>query len=514
MKNRRKLYAILLFVIFFTGCKPEIARSITKGGNDISWERPDKITQNAAPYIDTTLNNKAESYSINLQGDPSIIKLVIDAAKIDTAGMSVSAHTIFPAVKILANKTLTKSAVYFNLKVQSPHYCDLYLNGSKTRLFVLPNDTLTLKYSGDSQVYSGKTANVNNYLREKEKSLNIKDNISAKGMLSHTSPDLATYKRRNNEITALEFKFLAENKEKFKLPKVFVDFEKAELEYFSAHKINTPGYRRDMMKIKEEVPADYYDFLDSVPINNPNAIFSGYYWQYLMLLADHYFYTDAMSKLSIPERLKALYPLELDFFDKKLAQPLRDYAYTYLLTMSIDLKYIKDESFYLKYADKLEDRNAKEIILSSLLKAKKKALTPGTMAPNFHLLSTDGELKSLKDYQGKVIYLSFWANWCKPCIMEFPNENKLMDKFEGKDFVVINVCKASPQKSWLTLIEKHNLKTENLFANSSWNSILDNGYDIFSLPHYVLIDKEGKVVENKTSRPAEPELIEKIKALL
>ncbi|MGB0647925.1 MAG: TlpA disulfide reductase family protein, partial [Bradymonadia bacterium] len=34
---------------------------------------------------------------------------------------------------------------------------------------------------------------------------------------------------------------------------------------------------------------------------------------------------------------------------------------------------------------------------------------------NFRLKDLKGKTRSLKEFKGKVVVVSFWATWCKPC---------------------------------------------------------------------------------------------------
>lgn len=51
-----------------------------------------------------------------------------------------------------------------------------------------------------------------------------------------------------------------------------------------------------------------------------------------------------------------------------------------------------------------------------------------------------GEVCSLEKWRGKVVLLSFWATWCKPCIWEMPHLDKLQETLGGSDFDVVTVA--------------------------------------------------------------------------
>ena len=47
--------------------------------------------------------------------------------------------------------------------------------------------------------------------------------------------------------------------------------------------------------------------------------------------------------------------------------------------------------------------------------------------------------KKLSQYQGKVVYLDFWASWCGPCRQSFPWMNQMQTQFADAGFTVLSV---------------------------------------------------------------------------
>tara|TARA_R110000868_G_scaffold306734_4_gene568176 strand:- start:47691 stop:48290 length:600 start_codon:yes stop_codon:yes gene_type:complete len=55
---------------------------------------------------------------------------------------------------------------------------------------------------------------------------------------------------------------------------------------------------------------------------------------------------------------------------------------------------------------------------------------------NMPIISLDGERTSLEDFEGKTIFLNFWATWCPPCIAEMPNIQALYEDISNEESVV------------------------------------------------------------------------------
>jgi peroxiredoxin len=63
----------------------------------------------------------------------------------------------------------------------------------------------------------------------------------------------------------------------------------------------------------------------------------------------------------------------------------------------------------------------------------------GYEAPDFSLPDLSGATHRLSEYRGKVVFLNLWATWCPPCRMEMPAMERLHQRMQGRDFVLLAV---------------------------------------------------------------------------
>lgn len=58
--------------------------------------------------------------------------------------------------------------------------------------------------------------------------------------------------------------------------------------------------------------------------------------------------------------------------------------------------------------------------------------------PEMSWTTFDGPVEKLKDFQGKVVILDFWATYCPPCIEEIPHLMELKSTY-GEDLVLVGL---------------------------------------------------------------------------
>ncbi len=136
-----------------------------------------------------------------------------------------------------------------------------------------------------------------------------------------------------------------------------------------------------------------------------------------------------------------------------------------------------------------------------------KRLKPGNPAPGLTLKNDKGQSVSLSDFKGKVVYIDFWGVSCGPCIYDIENYMpRLHDHYKNKDVVFISICIDARKKEWNEALKKYNLDGVKLIAEGWANHPVCKAYNVSSIPHYILIDRNGKIVNNNAPRASELDL--------
>lgn len=124
-------------------------------------------------------------------------------------------------------------------------------------------------------------------------------------------------------------------------------------------------------------------------------------------------------------------------------------------------------------------------------------------AYDFTLTDQYGNTHTLSDYKGKVVFLNFWASWCKPCQKEMPDIEELYKKYNLNQDEVVFLGVSNPKSKEypqnidkkkddiLAFIEKNNYTFPTVFDETG--EIFMNYY-ITSFPTTFMINKEGNVL--------------------
>lgn len=186
-----------------------------------------------------------------------------------------------------------------------------------------------------------------------------------------------------------------------------------------------------------------------------------------------------------------------------------------LLAFHIDLNIRTDASQFLKPA------------LNSIKNRKlKKAL--GAIANNyfgpafpFELPDQYGNIRTQKEFKGKLVVLDFWFTGCLGCIRLGEVLKPIMKSFHNNpDVVFVSVSIDSNKNAWVKSVEseKYSNKDDiNLYTNNLGdNHPIIKHYNIQYFPTLILISKEGKIITTPYDRLSKdkPETIAKFKEII
>jgi thiol-disulfide isomerase/thioredoxin len=130
------------------------------------------------------------------------------------------------------------------------------------------------------------------------------------------------------------------------------------------------------------------------------------------------------------------------------------------------------------------------LALAVMLSLPALAIEVGQAAPEFDLPGRLAAIK-LSDFEGKTVYLDFWASWCGPCKQSFPWMNDMNARYgsKGLRMVAINVDqKADDAKVFL----KNNPAGFDVAFDQAGRT--PKSYGIKGMPTSVLIGRDGKVL--------------------
>jgi len=110
----------------------------------------------------------------------------------------------------------------------------------------------------------------------------------------------------------------------------------------------------------------------------------------------------------------------------------------------------------------------------------------------FH--DTLNQLFSFNSYKGKLVLIDFWASWCIPCIKNFPLLKQIEQKYKNRNFAIIGVSLDDNLEKWKSGIKRFELTWDNISDLKGWNGVGTKYFNISSIPRYVLLGKDGLVI--------------------
>lgn len=109
--------------------------------------------------------------------------------------------------------------------------------------------------------------------------------------------------------------------------------------------------------------------------------------------------------------------------------------------------------------------------------------------PQLQLKDIQGSLHKLLEYRGKIVIVSFWASWCRPCIEEMPSLVALKEKHKDSiEILAVNVRENSDTIKQFT--QSMNI---NFPLLQDHDSSITESWKVYVYPSNFVVDKTGKL---------------------
>ncbi|PTS97988.1 hypothetical protein DBR11_16100 [Pedobacter sp. HMWF019] len=134
-------------------------------------------------------------------------------------------------------------------------------------------------------------------------------------------------------------------------------------------------------------------------------------------------------------------------------------------------------------------------------------VSKNSKAPDFAIPDATGKLVNLHDFSGKILAIDVWATWCIPCMHSLPYFLNLREKYKDNPNVVfmsISIDNEASKDKWLNFLQSKNMNGVDLHAGDKRSYSFEKAYNITGIPRYILIDREGKIIEDHAVQASEP----------
>lgn len=102
----------------------------------------------------------------------------------------------------------------------------------------------------------------------------------------------------------------------------------------------------------------------------------------------------------------------------------------------------------------------------------------------------DGDEIEFSEFKDRVLFINFWATWCKPCVVEIPEIQKLYEELSNEDIVFLVI--SNETEAVVRKFFDNNDYTFPFYLTEAYE--LPNIFQSRSIPTTFIIDKDGNIV--------------------
>jgi thiol-disulfide isomerase/thioredoxin len=203
-----------------------------------------------------------------------------------------------------------------------------------------------------------------------------------------------------------------------------------------------------------------------------------------------------------------------DFIENNFTALAKNYLLSELMYWTYTKGIYVNADYLKKYETACSDKTYKRLVYN--LKSQQEQNNKTNTTASNALLLIDGKKTSsiesiLAKYKGKLILIDFWATWCAPCRKEMPYLQKLMQNYPKDEIIFLSISIERETQTWQKYVIANNTEISNnyLMIDQEKSSFIKQ-FGINSIPRYMLIDKEGQIINPEAPNPSDPKLKEQI----
>ncbi len=260
----------------------------------------------------------------------------------------------------------------------------------------------------------------------------------------------------------------------------------------------------NVRKSPTDLPDNCCRFLDSLFLNFDPAIMSNSYVD-LINEVRNFMYLN-ISKAMHPTELAMK---EITFYEMNLSKKAKDILLTNTIMQHLQSRNeLLLQSYLPLYFKEVKTYGLKQRAQASYDKIKDYMpidLTKPTPLPETDRLIADSKiLEEIRaKHKGKIVYIDFWATWCKPCVRQFEHSRRLKQEMQYKDVAFVYFCAMSKEDAWQKMVKEHDLAGDHYLLNDEEYASLSKIFAQRGFPHYSLLDANGIIAYRNAKRPSE-----------
>lgn len=110
-------------------------------------------------------------------------------------------------------------------------------------------------------------------------------------------------------------------------------------------------------------------------------------------------------------------------------------------------------------------------------------------------------------FKGQALFVDFWFSTCGPCCKEFAYASEMYEFLTKNNItpLFISIDGDNMNENWLNTIKLYDLEGHHIRVNKQTRKDMSDKYQINMFPRYMIVDKDGQIVEKAALRPSSGE---------